>query len=213
MQISEHYTVTGLFYTEQGYEFRKYLNIRRRAAGLMRYFIIIKHWFTVDKPDLMVVMLNPGSSTPLTGGDDGQMEVGAKPDDTQRQIMKAMDAANFKYARILNLSDLRDPNSPDFLSALKPLDHAGIPHSIFGPQREDDFNGLFDHSVPVILAWGADDRLKPLARRALGRMRNTIRVGHKKSGTDWVYYHARQRGKPPHLWVDEIARQLARNSV
>jgi hypothetical protein len=148
----------------------------------------------------------------LTGGGDGQREVGAKPDDTQRQIMKVMEAANFKFARILNLSDLRNPNSPDFLSALRPLDHAAIHHSIFGPRRENDFDGLYDHSVPVILAWGADDRLKPLARRALGRMRNAIQVGHKKSGTDWVYYHARQRGKPPQLWVDEIVRQLERNS-
>ena len=208
MQISDRYNVTGYFYVEQGHLFRKYLNIRRKRAGLRRYLNLIMRWFTDAEPDLMVVMMNPGSSSPMTGSDDGQVEVAAKPDDTQRQIMKVMDATSFNYARILNLSDLRDPNSPDFLLALKPLDHAGIAHSIFGPGRESDFDGLFDHSVPVILAWGADDRLKPLARRALGRINNTVQVGQKKPGTDWVYYHARQRGKPQQRWVDEIVRQI-----
>jgi len=96
MQITDRYIVTGFFYTERGYNFRAYLNIRQNAVGLRKYLIAVKNLFTVDKPDLMVVMMNPGSSTPLTGGDDGQMEVGAKPDDTQRQIMRVMEKRNFK---------------------------------------------------------------------------------------------------------------------
>jgi pimeloyl-ACP methyl ester carboxylesterase len=156
----------------------------------------------------MVVMMNPGSSRPLSGDDDGRVETAAVPDETQRQIMKVMDARGFRFARILNLSDYRQADSTDFASMLKTLDHAGIHHSIFGPGRETDFERLFDQSLPVILAWGADDRLKPLARRALDRMKNPVQAGQKKKGSDWIYYHPRQRGKPPQDWVDSILGQL-----
>jgi len=208
MQIADQYAVTGFFYTEQGYTFRAYLNIRQKTVGVKKYLSTIKNRLTPEKPDLMVVMMNPGSSTPLAGGDDGQMEVAAKPDETQRQVMRVMERRGFKYARILNLSDLRNPSSTDFMSTIKSLDYAGIHHSIFGPQRENDFDSLFVQSVPVILAWGADDRLKPLALRALNLMKNAVKAGQRKHGSNWVYYHARQRSKSPREWVDDIVGQL-----
>jgi len=206
--MTDQYNVTGFFYIEQGYRFRSYLNIRKKALGLGKYLRAIKKRFGPDQPDLMVVMMNPGASSPLSGDDDERAEVTAQPDDTQRQIMKVMAARNFSYARILNLSDLRDPDSAHFMSVIRLLDYAGIHHSIFSPQREQDFSRLFVQSVPVIIAWGAYDRLRPLARRALTRMDNSIQVGQRKVGSEWVYYHARQRGKPPGVWLDEILKQL-----
>lgn len=208
MTISDDYNVSGFFYTEQGYNFRSHVNIRRKHTGLAKGLHALKKVFASEQPDLMVVMMNPGSATPMTGGDDGNLEVPIKADGTQRQIMKVMASADFDYARILNLSDLRDANSPDFLAALKPLDLAGIHHSIFGPGRQQDFDRLYDQTIPVVLAWGADDRLKPLARLALSRIHNAVKAGQRKPGNDWVFYHARQRGKPPQHWVNEIVAQL-----
>ena len=203
--MSERYDVSGYFYSEQGYNFRSYLNIRRKRQGFRR---LIGSFISNDEPDLMVVMMNPGSSAPLSGGDDAQSEVSAKPDPTQLQIMKVMDARGFRFARILNLSDLRSPNSADFMSTIILLDRINIRHSVFGPDREREFEKLYVQSVPVIIAWGADDRLKPLARRALNLMKNKVKVGQRKPTADWIYYHARQRGRPLRLWVEEVLKQL-----
>jgi hypothetical protein len=203
--MSERYDVSGYFYSEQGYNFRSYLNIRRKRQGFRR---LIESFISNDEPDLMVVMMNPGSSVPLSGGDDAQSEVSAKPDPTQLQIMKVMDARSFRFARILNLSDLRSPNSADFMSTISLLDQLNIRHSVFGPDREREFEKLYVQSVPVIIAWGADDRLKPLARRALSLMKNKVKVGQRKPSADWIYYHARQRGRPLRLWVEEVLKQL-----
>ncbi|WP_272689744.1 hypothetical protein [Providencia sp. PROV033] len=96
--MSAKFEVTGLFYESNGFKLRKYLNIKRANI-------------TLDKPDLMVVMMNPGSSYPLDGIDNNFFQSEAQPDTTQQQIMRVMDAVGFDYARILNLSDLRTPDS------------------------------------------------------------------------------------------------------
>ncbi|WP_341327748.1 hypothetical protein [Methylotuvimicrobium sp. KM2] len=98
IKLSTEFEVTGLFYEASDYRFRKYLDIKR--LGTLK-----------REPDLMVVMMNPGSSYPLGGIENNSMPSKAKPDDTQYQIMKVMNEASFDDARILNLSDLRSPNS------------------------------------------------------------------------------------------------------
>ncbi len=67
----------------------------------------------------MVVMMNPGSSYPLNGIDNNFLPSEAQPDITQKQIMRVMDAVGFDYARILNLSDLRTPDSGELYRFLK----------------------------------------------------------------------------------------------
>ena len=203
--MTARYDVTGYFYVEQGYPFRSYLHIRRKPTRVDK---ILKGFRKAPTPDLMVVMMNPGSALPLAGGDDGRAEAAVRPDPTQYQIMKVMDAGKFRFARVLNLSDLRSPNSEDFLSSLGLLDQLHIRHSIFGPGREQELERLYDHSVPVILAWGVDNRLVPLARRALTCMHNTVKLGQQKPGSDCMYYHALQRGRPSHIWVDQVVSQL-----
>jgi hypothetical protein len=203
--MADRFHVSGYFYSDHGYNFRSYLNIRRKKVGWRK---VVGRFLTNKRPDLMVVMMNPGSSIPLFGGDDGRAEVSAKPDPTQLQVMKVMDARKFNFARILNLSDLCSPNSAEFIPTIRVLDRLAISHSIFGPNRASDFEALYVHSSPVLLAWGADDRLRPLARLALSLMKNKVKVGQKKPPSDWIYYHARQRGRAPGIWVDEILRQL-----
>lgn len=203
--MTDRYQITGYFYEEQGYKFRLYLDINRKQGRLKS---LVGRITAGRNPDLMVVMMNPGSALPLQGGDDGRAEVSVKPDRTQLQIMKLMDAGKFRFARIVNLSDLRTPNSEELLSTLPVLDQLGIHHSIFSPSRENDFRDLYYQSPPVILAWGVDDRLTPLARWALQRINNRVRLGQLKKGSDCMYYHALQRGKPAKIWVDQIVSQL-----
>ena len=91
------YLVTGFFYEIEKFKFRKYLNIKKENSSL-------------QEPDLMVVMMNPGSSEPYQINQINK-ECITKPDNTQYQIFKIMEEFDFRYARILNLSDFRNPKS------------------------------------------------------------------------------------------------------
>ena len=76
--MKNNFKITGYYYEEQGYQFRKYLNIKKVNSNLIA-------------PDLMVVMMNPGSSEPIDKNYNGRKETLAKPDKTQEQIMRIMD--------------------------------------------------------------------------------------------------------------------------
>lgn len=117
------FEITGLFYEASGYKLRKYLDIKREESSQ-------------NEPDLMVVMMNPGSSFPLDGIDNNSVPSEAEPDTTQQQIMKVMDAASFDYARILNLSDLRTPDSNELYRFLKSEESNTVAHSIFYAVRK-----------------------------------------------------------------------------
>ncbi|WP_222614664.1 hypothetical protein, partial [Klebsiella pneumoniae] len=58
--MSAKFEVTGLFYESNGFKLRRYLDIKRANI-------------TLDEPDLMVVMMNPGSSYPLNGIDNSSL--------------------------------------------------------------------------------------------------------------------------------------------
>lgn len=100
--MKKQFKITGLYYAELGFKFRKYLDIKRVDTD-------------ITTPDIMVVMMNPGSSRPIDGIDNNKLESLAVPDNTQSQIMKVMLNSNLQYARILNLSDLREAKSNIFL--------------------------------------------------------------------------------------------------
>ncbi len=174
--VRSNYNITGLFYEIQGYKFRKYLNIKNVQS--MKQI-----------PDLMVVMMNPGSSKPVDGIENNTIESLAIPDRTQDQIMKVMADCNFEYARVLNLSDIREPKSKKLFSKMAELDAKGIPHSIFDTKRKNDFDSLFTQNIPVIFAWGVDKKLQFWAEKAINAMRVSNPAGIVKKGLGWAYYH------------------------
>jgi len=143
-ELRDKFEVTGYFYMEGGLKFRKYLNIRLKGSNL-------------QKPDLMVIMMNPGSSRPKGNKDivRYECETEAVPDRTQYQIMQVMMRKNYSYARVLNLSDYCNSNSKNLFFFLERTD-IGMKgeHSIFHKEREEDFNDYFVKDVPVIYAWG-----------------------------------------------------------
>ena len=104
-------------------------------------------------PDIIVMMMNPGSSTPL----DKKYElkvfskaeyvnvetkeiISTRPDNAQYQIMRLMEINNWDFVRILNLSDLRNGNSgkfqTEFRNAMK-LDSSN-PHCMTHKDREKE---------------------------------------------------------------------------
>ena len=194
--MKTQFHITGLFYEIKGYKFRKYLNIKKLITSK-------------QNPDLMVVMMNPGGSKPLDGIDNNTVESEAIPDRTQDQIMRVMLACKLEYARVLNLSDVREPKSNKLFPKLLEMHKEGIPNSIFGPKRKDDFESLFIKGVPIIYAWGVDKKLQDLAEMAIKTIDVANPIGMAKDCLEWAYYHPLpQVYKKQIEWVDEITEQI-----
>lgn len=188
------FEITGLFYENKNLLCRKYLDIKRNEK-------------ITDKPDLMVVMMNPGSSRPEDGNEKNIIASKAVPDKTQDQIMKVMNNCNFNYARILNLSDLREAKSKAFYSKFEELKK--IPHSIFNDDRIGDFETLFVKGVPVIFAWGVDTKLVSLATKAIERINEAKPFGLLKEGTAVSYYHPLpQNYHEQEKWCEDITKMF-----
>ncbi|REE82141.1 uncharacterized protein DUF1643 [Lutibacter oceani] len=194
--MKNKFKITGLFYELQGYKFRKYLDIKKVKKS-------------PKTPDLMVVMMNPGSSRSIDGIDNNTIASEAIPDRTQSQIMEVMLNAGYEYCRVLNLSDIREPKSNLFYKKMAELEAKGIAHSIFDDSRKEDFNSLWIPNIPVIYGWGVNDHLKPLAVKAIAACNASNTYGILKPNTNWAYYHP----LPPIYikqkeWVEVVSKQL-----
>jgi len=194
--MREEFDIQGLFYQIDNLKFRKYLDIKQRQSNL-------------SIPDLMVVMMNPGSSYPLDGNENNDAASEAVPDNTQDQIMKVMLNSRFEYARVLNLSDLRTPKSEKLYTFLRSNESEEIPHSIFSLNREIDFRSLYIQGVPVIYGWGVNEVLTDLARMAIEKINYPNPIGVRKEGSEYAYYHPLPRIYEKQVeWVKNISSML-----
>lgn len=194
--MKNQFKITGLFYEIQGFKFRKYLDIKKVKS-------------TLKSPDLMVVMMNPGASISRDGIDNNTIESEVVPDRTQSQIMTVMLNCGFNYARVLNLSDIREPNSNKFFKKMAELESKGIAHSIFDDSRKEDFNSLWTPNIPVIYGFGVSIHLKPLALKAIAASNTSNTYGILKPNTTWAYYHPLPPVYSKQLeWVNSINEQF-----
>lgn len=196
--MTSEFDIKGLFYEKEGYKFRKFLDIKTKNSYQLN-------------PDLLVIMMNPGSSKPLDGIDNNCKISKAKPDRTQDQIMRIMLQFGYQYTRVLNLSDLREPKSKIFYSKMREMKDKKIAHSIFDEDRVVDFERLFVKNVPVIYAWGVSHKLKDVALKAMKKMNQVSPIGLKKQGTEFGYYHP----LPPSyikqkLWLKNITEFIVK---
>ena len=134
-------------------------------------------------PDAVVIMMNPGSSRPIEEGDtDSLLSMPlpddfnkplalTQPDNTQYQIMRIMSFQGWQHARVLNISDIRDPKSPSFIARTKALNkmNGGGVHSLFSNARKTEREQMLKRKpgAPFILGWGQDAGLIPLATQCL----------------------------------------------
>ncbi|WP_108867407.1 hypothetical protein [Aquimarina aquimarini] len=189
--MKELFYISGLFYENQGYKSRKYLNIKLRTTQK-------------TNPDLMVVMMNFGGSYPIDQKDNSAIETEANPDKTQDQIMKAMLNCEMEYARILNLSDGRDTKQFNLLKAIQEMDKEEIAHSIFDSRRSRGFKELFVPEISVLFGWGVDKRLRPLALKAIMTIGNKDPFGIRKEDTDYEDYHPSPYSTPIQKeWIEK----------
>ena len=138
-------------------------------------------------PDAVVIMMNPGSSHPIDPShEDNVIEypqngpafpkelVLTRPDNTQYQVMRVAVHMDWHHVRVLNLSDLRDPKSGSFLQRVEVLRGiiGGYVHSIFSAERNEECRQAVrrHRNTPVLLGWGQDAGLIPLAEQCLARL-------------------------------------------
>jgi len=126
---------------------------------------------TEGKPQLLMIMMNPGTSEPADPNyiipsykskDAPTLirkteMVETVPDETQYQIMRIMSNMGYKHARVINISDLRNPISNNFASELKKIHNLDTVHSIFSEKREKELTEVFSNlnkDSIIFKAWG-----------------------------------------------------------
>lgn len=161
---------------------------------------------TEGKPtaDAVFVMMNPGSSRPIVETDhvvssDGISVMTAGlvptvPDTTQYQVMRIMHYMGWQHARVINLSDLRDPKSGSFSQRYVQLESesGSKAHSVFSSQRSAELKQHLSRKPqgPIVCAWGVSDALNPLIERASAVLSfETAAIGLLKSGHPGKYFH------------------------
>ena len=176
------------------------------------------------QPELVVIMMNPGSSKPLdenyypiTVTSTEEIETRreltpTRPDTTQYQVMRLMTVLGISHARVLNVSDLRQPKSKVFQKTFARLEKAGHKaHSMFSPERIGEFKRLMgDSKPPLILGWGRDKEILPLAEQFLDHIKEYDTYGVVGNEERTLYGHPSptlQSGKD--AWLDEILSKLS----
>jgi len=172
-ELKAKYEVKGHFYNliDGGttYSCRSVLEIKRRRSKLVGEF-----------PDVVLVMMNPGSSKPADPNYEFESFASAQefkrvskklvltqPDSTQYQVMRLMLLSDWRYARIINLSDLRNGNSTEFQKILKEISDK-VPHSLLHADRADELSSAMTvQNDMVIGAWGSIPELQDTARMFL----------------------------------------------
>lgn len=190
---------TGAFYSVESRKYRSVLNVSHSS-------------YLGRSPQLMVVMMNPGSSRPLEEPKGRNISVKAVADPTQDQIIKVCEISQLKSFRVINLSDLREPNSSTFCHLLNDQAFQSTPHSIFHAEREDELKSVWVENVPVLFAWGVNPALKHLAHQAMDKLKVLNPIGWKKTEDEWSYYHPLQRIHSKKLdWIEIVSEQLMTN--
>lgn len=108
--------------------------------------IINRKGFEGD-PEIIIVMMNPGSCKPL-GKYEENKRCECNMDDTQKQISILMEYANLNSVKIENLSDICEGNSQKFWEKYELMNQ---PFSIFDNSRMWELGNI---DIPIIYAWG-----------------------------------------------------------
>ena len=219
--LKKHYNVFGHFYSI-------YLNSKDKIDCRSVLEIVAKNTthFTIDSlsnqlTEAVFIMMNPGSSKPLEKTNNNiswkninQLKISlvpTKPDTTQYQVMRLMHYCNWKHVRVLNISDLRDPNWNSFSKRYRQLENQTgfTAHSIFDSERINELNLKLKRkrSAPIICAWGVSDDLNSVIDRCIAQIGNLHLTGLLKDGNK--YYHplpSLQRAKEE--WINKMLIKL-----
>lgn len=183
--LKEKYLVSAIFY--------------KHDSCLCRKNCIIKKKGVKAEPELLVVMMNPGSCKPIgTYVENERCE--CKMDATQKQIAILMEYANLNCVQIENLSDICERQEERFWEKYnlnKDL------KSIFSEDRISEIENL---NIPIIYAWGkaAMNLSEKIGIDTILKGRNVY--GYVKNNTDY-YQRPLSRfmsNEDKELWIKQI---------
>ncbi len=228
-ELKDIFTVYGSYYDLQisggeKIKCRNILEIFRRSF----HVTLSEHLkLSSSRPDSVFVMMNPGSSEPrqfgfrepvisidASPGNLSSLEmVFAKPDVTQYQVMRIMAEKKWDHVRIVNLSDIREPKSLIFFKRVKEFeDKFSGAHTIFSDKRRMERESVFklkDKKSPVILGWGRDKRLFPLAEKAMNYLKDFRTAGVVSPENPMLYSHPSPNIQTAKInWLSDILCQL-----
>jgi len=224
-ELKKEFDVYGSFYdlkmdSDEVVPCRNVLEIYHKE-----YYSAIKHNGSIyfGKPDALFIMMNPGSSKPSDPEfnipelsfeilNDHLLEkkiIKAKPDTTQYQVMRVMKEKNWDHVRVLNLFDIREAKSSDFIKKLKVLNNPI--HSIFSPDRIKELDKALNikSKAPVICAWGINPGLLDLAGLCLQSIPKNIITGIPAKDDNLYYHPLPSLIKNQIEWLDNIIDRLA----
>jgi hypothetical protein len=196
-ELLKRFVVHGEFYERDAtgkQKYRRLLEVRARAHNFDE----------VSLPDAIFVMINPGKSVPIDPTIEGLTPT--VPDKTQYQIMRVMECKNWKFVRVLNLSDHREVNQNAFLNLIP-----GLPskHSIFDASRAAELGPLINTEGPVIAAWGVKPDLDSLIAKAVGSLtglgKSVVGRNADRGQRGDLYYHPLYQQAN---WLGCILKQL-----
>lgn len=178
------------------------------------------------RPDAVFIMMNPGSSRPLTPVDNRIRAsaidtlpvslVPTHPDITQYQVMRVMHYCGWRHVRVLNLSDLRCSQSNSFFQQFRELEaeHQFDAHSLFSDRRTNELSRKLAGRIPIVRAWGVSPHLEPLIARCLAqRTPSKLVRGLLKEGTTDKYLHPLPSLQSQKLaWVNRMVAQCRESS-
>lgn len=203
-RIQDGFEVLGKYYIVNEVVCREVLHIKRKS-----------NIETIRTPDLLVIMMNPGSSRPnyLNSYLEVKQEdcldfVLAKPDDTQNQIMEVM-GDKYHFACVLNLIDKCETKSTKLKSSDKQF--SKFRNKIDGIKFIEKYAPL---AKSLVIAWGCKSIFKPLIKNvktAIAEIKfDNIYSYPKNEDTENLYYY---HPLPPNTtkqkeWVDKIVSQI-----
>ena len=177
----------------------------------------------LHKPDAIVIMMNPGSSYPIHpeqediryfSEDFNNLKhlVLTRPDNTQYQIMRVAKEMKWSHVRVLNLSDIRNSKSSSFISQVEDLNKnfKDNIHSIFCAKRGEECKvGLNSMNKNVILGWGQNINLVPLAKICFKRIYNHNIVKVESDVHKFLNAHpSPMLQKKKEEWLMNVIKQL-----
>ena len=213
-ELKEKYKVFGHFYD---------LTISDTISNCRNILEIRRNETVEEIPDIIVIMMNPGSSTPL----DKKYKpknytfenflkkkkfelIPTKPDNAQYQIMRLMELNDWNFVRVLNLSDLRNGNSSNFKKEFKKaIDvDATSPHCITHPKRKQELKyALISKTNKIIAAWGEIKELENSAKEILSLDFEII--GVPRENPIFFQYASPYYKEPKIKWLVEIQKLLS----
>ena len=181
---------------------------------------------STSKPTVVVVMMNPGSSKPLSreynpkkfsvkeimSNSWDKEIIPTQPDNAQYQLMRLMLLKEWKHIRILNLSDLRNGNSGDFSVEFQNAEKidSSSPHSLTHKQRKTELKNYCSESKIVLAAWGSTEVLRKAAKVFLHEISN---IQGLPLENPWYKYPSPYRKDQKLDWLVSINEELKHNNA